>query len=137
MSRKTPSNLRRTAAKRAEFRCEYCHIPSVDSFYGFQTDHIISRKHGGATTLDNLAFACPDCNRNKGTDLGTYLKNSDEFVRFFNPRADKWSAHFEILPSGEIIGKTDIGTATIKIFQMNHPDRIIERALLWKLGFLP
>lgn len=63
--------MRRAAAERAGSRCEYCRLPAVDSFYGFQIDHVVSRKHGGTTVLDNLACACPDCNRNKGTDLGT------------------------------------------------------------------
>ena len=83
MSQKIPESLRSATAQRANFCCEYCRIPHIDSYYGFQVDHIISRKHGGKTIMLNLAFACPDCNRYKGTDLGTYLNNTLELTRFF------------------------------------------------------
>lgn len=136
MSRKIPETLRKAAAKNAGYRCEYCRLPSDDSFYGFHVDHIISRKHGGHTTLDNLAYACPDCNRNKGTDLGTFLHTPSDLIRFFNPRTDNWGAHFELTETGVIHPKTDIGAATIKICQINHPDRIIERKLLWRVGLM-
>jgi hypothetical protein len=137
MSRKIPENIRKAAAEHAGNRCEYCRLPAVDSFYGFQIDHVISRKHGGTTTLDNLACACPDCNRNKGTDLGTLLDTSAGLIRFFHPRQDDWNFHFEWDETGIIYARTDVGMATLKILQFNHPDRIIERKLLWQLGLWP
>ena len=136
MSQKIPKNLREASAKRADFCCEYCRLPDTDSYYGFQVDHIVSRKHGGATILKNLAYACPDCNRYKGSDLGTYLDDPLVLIRFFNPQVDNWDDHFEADDSGLIFSKTDIGKATLKILQINHPDRIIERQLLWRLKFL-
>ena len=136
MSQKIPEAFRIIAATRANSCCEYCRIPHIDSYYGFQVDHIISRKHGGKTILRNLAFACPDCNRYKGTDLGTYLTHKLELTRFFHPRLDKWDDHFETDDSGLIAALTPIGEATLKIFQINHPDRIIERQLLWRLGMI-
>ena len=137
MSLKIPANLRVAAAERAGNRCEYCHLPAGDSFYGFHIDHIISKKHSGETVLGNLACSCPDCNRNKGTDLGTYLDDNQQLVRFFNPRIDVWKAHFELLPTGVIHPRTEIAEATVKILQINHPDRIIERKLLMRLDLLP
>jgi hypothetical protein len=136
MSHNIPKYLRNAVALRSNFCCEYCRISQIDSYYGFQIDHIISRKHGGKTILLNLAYCCPDCNRYKGTDLGTYLDNSNIFIRFFNPRLDDWDEHFDSDNSGLITSKTDIGMATLKIFAINHPDRIIERQLLWKLGLI-
>ena len=136
MSKKIPKSLRLAAAKRANQCCEYCHIPNIDSYYGFQVDHIVSRKHGGKTILSNLAYACPDCNSYKGTDLGTYLTSSLILTRFFHPRLDQWNDHFLTDNTGFISALTDIGEATIKIFQINHPDRIIERQLLWRLGVI-
>ena len=136
MSKTIPKSLRQAAAKRAGFCCEYCRIPDIDSYYGFQVDHIISRKHDGLTVLKNLAYACPDCNRYKGTDLGTYLDQPFIFIRLFNPRLDNWNEHFEIDELGLISSKTKIGEATIKILAINHPDRIIERKFLLKLGLI-
>ncbi|WP_293070798.1 HNH endonuclease [Okeania sp. SIO2B3] len=63
--------LRNQVASRADFLCEYCLISEEDTFLGFQIDHIISIKHGGATEVDNLAYTCTFCNRNKGSDLGS------------------------------------------------------------------
>jgi 5-methylcytosine-specific restriction endonuclease McrA len=136
MSKTIPKSFRLVTTKRANNCCEYCRIPNIDSYYGFQVDHIISRKHGGKTILTNLAYACPDCNSYKGTDLGTYLTSSLNLTRFFHPRLDKWDDHFATDNSGFISAQTDIGEATIKIFQFNHPDRIIERQLLWRLGVI-
>ena len=102
MSRKIPEALRKAAAHRAGNRCEYCRLPADDSFFGFQVDHVISRKHGGITSLENLACSCPDCNRNKGTDLGTFLDDDADLIRFFNPRKDNWNDHFDLDESGMI-----------------------------------
>ncbi len=135
MSKTIPKSIRLSVAKRANYCCEYCRIPDTDSYYGFQVDHIVSRKHEGVTLLKNLAYACPDCNRYKGTDLGTYLNKPFVFIRLFNPRLDMWHEHFETNKSGFISSKTEIGEATLKILTINHPDRIIERQLLWNLGF--
>jgi hypothetical protein len=136
MSQKIPKILRKAIIRRANFCCEYCRIADIDSYYGFQVDHIISIKHGGKTLLMNLAYACPDCNRYKGSDLGTYLDDSLNLVRLFHPRIDIWDEHFETDNSGLITALTDIGAATLKVLSINHPDRIIERRLLWQLGLL-
>jgi 5-methylcytosine-specific restriction endonuclease McrA len=136
MSKNIPLYLRKAAILRAKNCCEYCQVADLDSYYGFQVDHIISRKHGGKTLLYNLAYCCPDCNRYKGTDLGTYIDDSLNLIRLFHPRLDIWNDHFETDNSGFISPLTDIGTATVKVLSLNHADRIIERRLLWQLGLL-
>ena len=136
MSQKIPTAIRKAVALRANYCREYCRIADIDSFHGFQVDHIVSRKHDGKTHLNNLAYACPDCNRYKGTDLGTYLDSSLIFTRLFHPRLDNWHEHFEIDSSALISAQKEIGLATIKILTINHPDRIIERKLLLQLGLL-
>ncbi len=76
-------------------------------FFGCEVDHIISIKHGGATTEDNLAYACMACNRQKGSDLGSILWQSGELIRFFNPRTDRifeFNSEERILEREELIG---------------------------------
>ena len=136
MSRYIPDNLRLTIAVNAEFRCEYCRIHEDDQFYTFQVDHIICLKHGGTTELNNLAYTCSLCNQNKGSNLGTFLPNSKRLIRLFNPRKDKWSTHFSI-DFGEIIPKTLIASATIKVLDLNNVDRIILRQALMEEGRYP
>ena len=136
MSQYIPENIRQSVALRADYRCEYCHIHRDDLFFIYQIDHIISLKHDGLTEIDNLAFACSLCNQNKGPNLGTYLSGSKRLVRLFNPRQDKWFAHFEV-QNGEILPKTRIGAATIKVLDMNNIDRIILRQGLMEIGRYP
>jgi 5-methylcytosine-specific restriction endonuclease McrA len=93
--------LRQQVAKNADYKCEYCLIPEFFLATTFHIDHIRSTKHGGQTSLINLAYACPQCNRNKGSDIASYSDDED-IVRFFNPRLDKWIDHFEILFDGSI-----------------------------------
>ena len=62
--------LRRQVAEQADSHCEYCLIAEAETFFGCEVDHIISEKHGGATQLDHLAYACAFCNRHKGSDIG-------------------------------------------------------------------
>lgn len=136
MSRYASAELRRKVARRANFRCEYCRLPEFAAMTRFQLEHIVSLKHGGKTTLENLAYACPICNSGKGTDLGTIVGSDDTFVRFFNPRKNDWFEHFEI-KKGQILPKSEIGEATIKILGFNKPERILERLELLDTGVYP
>lgn len=122
-------SLRILVAHRAAFRCEYCRIPDLGFALPFQVDHIRALKHNGTTTLINLAYCCPDCNRYKGTDLGSYLEDETTLIRFFNPRIDNWEAHF-VVEEGIINGTSPHGQVTALIFQFNTPERIMYRKAL-------
>ncbi|MCC5669086.1 HNH endonuclease [Nostoc sp. CHAB 5784] len=120
------AELRRLVADRAEYICEYCLVSEVHRSSGCQVDHIISVKHGGATTADNLCYACIFCNLQKGTDLGLINWQTGELVRFFNPRRDFWGDHFR-LDEAVIQHQTDIGEVTARILDFNGDERLIER----------
>lgn len=128
--------LRQQVAEQAKFQCEYCLIHEEDTYLVCQVDHIISEKHGGPTTLDNLAYACVYCNRFKGSDVGSVLWPSGELVRFYNPRTDHWADHFQI-EGVTIIPLTNIGEVTIRVFKFNHIDRLLERQELIARGRYP
>ena len=85
---------------------------------------------------DNLAYACPICNINKGSDIATVLSDIRLPVRFYNPRLDVWSEHFEAQSTGLLISKSMIGEATIKILELNQTDSIIERIKMIRLGLI-
>ena len=136
MSRAISLSTRKKVATRANFRCEYCLLAERVSFYSFHIEHIRSLKHGGTNELANLAYSCPDCNYHKGPDVGTFIGNSETLVRFFNPRKDNWSEHFN-LDDGAIYGKTDIGNAIVAIFRFNEPDLLIFRQQLAELNLYP
>jgi 5-methylcytosine-specific restriction endonuclease McrA len=137
MSLFVPDSLRKQVIARALGRCEYCHLPEAVSFYTFHIDHIRSIKHGGQSVGQNLAYACPDCNYAKGSDIGTYLdEDDDQLIRFFNPRRDNWHDHFE-LQNGAIVGITPVGQATERVFRFNDPEQLIFRQQLIALGLFP
>jgi hypothetical protein len=124
-----PAELRRLVVARAEGLCEYCLIAEDDTFYGCEADHIIAEKHGGATEENNLAQACVACNQAKGSDVGSIHWESGSFVRFFNPRTDRWYDHFA-LDGDRIEGLTPIGAVTARIPGFNTAERVFERQLL-------
>lgn len=136
MRRGVSEKVRRLVAERAEFRCEYCRIHSDDMFLSFEIDHVIPIKHGGNNAIDNLALACPHCNQHKGSDFATLLDNFEDIVILFNPRIHQWATHFEVM-DGEILPKTRIGQARVKIFRFNQPDLLILRQLLIQAGCYP
>ena len=136
MSRYIPDFLRELVAKRANHQCEYCCLPDDKSFFAFHIDHVVSLKHGGETNADNLAYACSICNLNKGSDIATFLDDNTTSVRFYNPRIDRWHDHFLAEDTGLLTPLSDIGTATIKILNLNHPDSIIERREMIRLRLL-
>lgn len=129
MSSYVPPALRRLVAARADRLCEYCLIHEDDTFLGCQIEHVISEKHGGATVPENLAFACVFCNRCKGTDLGSIMPGTSRLIRFFNPRVDRWGDHFRF-DGSRISALTDVGEVTIRILDLNAPDRVLEREQL-------
>jgi len=121
--------LRQMVTERAKSSCEYCLFPQSLSFLAFEMEHIIAEKHGGATTAENLALACPYCNRAKGTDLGSLDPETGQLTSFFNPRTQRWADHFR-LNGTMIVPLTAEGRVTVAILQLNQFDRIVERTRL-------
>lgn len=123
-----PETIRRTVIARAQERCEYCGKPQI-SFFPHEVDHVIAQKHGGKTSLDNLAFACFECNRHKGSDVASFDPQTGQLVALFNPRTQVWSEHFRY-DNGVIISLTPEGRVTSYLLQFNDPSRVQERLAL-------
>lgn len=121
-----PAQLRRLVEDRAGDRCEYCLFPTQLSFFPHEADHVIPEKHNGKTEAANLALACWRCNRHKGTDLGSFDPETNQFSFLFNPRTQLWSEHFQ-LQHFQIIGTSPAGRTTTFLLQLNTPERIAER----------
>jgi 5-methylcytosine-specific restriction endonuclease McrA len=131
-----PELLRRQVRIRAKGRCEYCLVPDEDTFFPHEPDHIIAEKHGGATTLDNLAWACAACNRYKGSDLASIDPLTQRLAALFNPRRQQWARHFR-LEDARIEPLTAAGRATVRLLRLNDERRIEERQALMERGFYP
>jgi len=113
-------SLIRSVRDRAKRRCEYCHTPESAYASSFHADHIVARQHGGESSLENLALACIHCNQRKGPNIAGRDPETGEVVPLFDPRRNSWGDHFE-WNSSDLIGKTQIGRATIQVLAINDP----------------
>jgi hypothetical protein len=128
--------LVRQVWQRAHYRCEYCRVAQEFDRLTFEIDHIIARKHGGATVARNLALSCFLCNSFKGTDLAGLDPRTRKLTPLFNPRRHKWGRHFRWI--GPILrGRTAIGRTTIAVLRLNDSIRITHRADLIAEGVFP
>ena len=90
-SERISQSLRLRVRKRAKGLCEYCQAPTNFASASFHCDHIIPRKDGGKSTLDNLAWTCPSCNSTKHTKTHAQDPQTGQRVPLFNPRLKNWN----------------------------------------------
>lgn len=120
MSR-VPLAIRQQVRERANGRCEYCRTPDQYSSTSFQVDHIVPvKRHGGSDTPNNMAWACPHCNRTKETDVGGY-DETGILTPLFNPHIHIWNEHFYMDEAAIISGLSSIGQVTIRLLDLNQP----------------
>src|SRR5207249_4743403 len=87
--------VRDAVRTRAADRCEYCLLRQADlPFAVFHVEHIVARQHGGTDELDNLAYACQQCNLAKGPNLSSIDPADGQPTWVFNPRRQRWEEHF-------------------------------------------
>ena len=131
-------SLRSKAIQRTQKRCEYCQKPDDREFNSasHEVDYIIAEKHGGKTRLDNLAYACLQCNRHKGADYRSFDPQTGTDIRLFNPRVQHWNEHFTLNTDGTITARTPEGRATARLLRFNDPIRMEQRADLIAAGKL-
>jgi hypothetical protein len=127
--------VREAVRQRAMGRCEYCRRPESSSSLRFTIDHVVARQHGGSDGVENLAWACASCNRRKGPNLTGIDPQTGNVVRLYNPRAERWADHFAF--EGElIVGRTDVGRATVVTLGLNLAHQIDVRRSLIRDGLM-
>ena len=132
------SALQRRIRERAGDACEYCLVPQSAIVFAFPIDHIIARQHGGPTRAANLALACPQCNLRKGPNLAGVDPVSQQIVRLFHPRQDRWSDHFRFRWRGpRLLGQTPVARATIRVLGINRKEALAVRRMLIAEGVFP
>lgn len=131
MSSHISVSLRQTVIQRAQEQCEYCHKPSI-TFFPHEVDHVIAHKHGGKTILENLAYACLECNRYKGSDIASIDPLTNVVTALFNPRTQEWHDHFQF-ENSRIVPLTASGRVTVFLLRLNDKERVAERTAL-KVG---
>ena len=89
-----------------------------------------------ATEAPNLALACFDCNRYKGSDLASLDPETGTLTPLFNPRVDDWWVHFAI-EGGVIIPRTPSARVTVALLRLNLAARVEVRQEVAGLGGWP
>jgi hypothetical protein len=108
-------------------------LAEEDAHFPHEVDHIIAEKHYGPTSLENLAWACFDCNRFKGPNIDP---ETGVLSALFNPRHQAWTEHFEN-QHGTIVPLTTVGRVTVNILRLNLPVRVEVREILTRAGVYP
>jgi hypothetical protein len=122
---------------RAGHRCEYCRIHQEDEpFYRLHIEHVVAKQHGGSDDPDNLALACHHDNDHKGPNLSGIDPESGKVARLFNPRRQRWTRHFRF-DGPVIVGRTQVGRATVAVLALNEADRVELRSELIANGVFP
>ena len=113
-----PASLVRRVRERAR---EYCGLRQEHQEATFHVDHVIHRRAGGPTVLQNPALACVSCSLRKGARQTAPDPARGTAVDLFNPRVDSWPEHFEVHGTGEVAGLTPTGRSTVAALHMNRP----------------
>jgi hypothetical protein len=125
-------------ALRAGHRCEYCHAPEAMFNLPLEVEHIVPVARGGEDTAANWALACRACNLYKATHVSGPDPASTVVVRLFHPRVDQWEDHCHVAPeSGEMVGRTAIGRATVVRLGLNSTAQVTARRQWMRLGLCP
>ena len=129
--------FREQARLRAGDRCEYCRLRQEhDLFHPFHLEHVLARQHRGTDDLENLAWACQQCNLHKGTNLASADPDTNRIVLLFHPRRDRWEEQFAT-DRARLVGRTPVGRTTAWLLQMNSAERVELRSVLIALGEWP
>jgi hypothetical protein len=76
----------------------------------------------------------PLCNLGKSSNLSGLVKG--DVVPLFHPRKQRWDRHFR-WSGARLVGKTKCGRATIRVLNINAPERVDLRRLLIAIGLFP
>jgi len=136
MSEEVSAARRREVRERAGKQCEYCFMPDSEPLFPHEPDHIIALKHGGKTVSNNLAYACFECNRAKGSDIASLDPATGGLTPLYNPRTQQWTEHFRL--NGPIIEPiTPEGRVTVALLRLNQAARVAIRDNLMREGRYP
>ena len=125
-------------AERAGHRCEYCHAPEAIFNLPFEVEHIVPTSQDGPDDESNQALACRACNLYKSDQQSGVDQTTQEVVRLFHPRRDRWEEHFRVEPEdGVIQGLTPVGRVTIACLRMNRDVQLEARRSWMQLKLYP
>jgi HNH endonuclease len=131
-------SIQKEVIRLANGHCEYCLYPERYSSDFFHFDHIISLFEGGTSELFNIARCCGYCNGFKRAKIHHFDPMTGQITELFNPRKSLWLDHFQWSDDDLLIlGRTDVGRATVELLQLNRQNVVNLRQILKKSGYHP
>ncbi len=138
MSTVISESIRGLVMLRSNHSCEYCKSQDKFSPVFFTIDHVIPLIEGGKNDPDNLAYACPLCNRLKAHKLTALDSATNSIVPIFNPRHDEWGDHFQWSEDYLLVlGISTIGRATVNALQLNRKKLVLYGRKMFDIGQHP
>ncbi len=133
-----PEAVRQRVRAQANNQCGYCHSLQKYVLGILEIEHIIPKAAGGSDNEDNLWLACCLCNSYKGIQTQAKDPVTNQPVKLFNPRQQKWAEHFTWVDDGaRILGITNIGRATALALKLNNPFAVAVRQAWISAGWHP
>ncbi|MBC5796515.1 MAG: HNH endonuclease [Sphaerospermopsis kisseleviana] len=130
--------VRARVRNQANNQCGYCRSLQKYVLGILEIDHIIPKAKGGTDDEENLWLACRLCNGYKGTQTEGFDPVTNQKVKLFNPRQQKWSHHFAWTNNGtHIMGLTAFGRVTVVALQLNNIYAVTVRQAWVSAGWHP
>jgi hypothetical protein len=117
------ASLREQVRQRAECACEFCSISEIDVGGLLTVDHFHPQSKGGSDALENLIYACINCNQYKQD----YWPQNDDALRLWNPREALFLEHFVEAENGRLVALTVTGDFTLRRLRLNREQLIAYR----------
>lgn len=102
--------------------CGYCGITETRVGGVLSRDHFVPLARHGRESLDNLVYACEECNRAKGD----YFGDAEE-TRLLHPLHDDLAAHIAPGESGRVLPLSPLGATFIAVLDLNRAALIAAR----------
>jgi hypothetical protein len=117
------ASIREQVRQRAQCACEFCGITEIDTGGMLTIDHFQPRAKAGSDSLENLIYACINCNQYKQD----YWPQTETAPTLWNPRQEPASQHFIQQEDGQLFALTVSGVFTIKRLRLNRHQLIAAR----------
>lgn len=102
-------------------RCGYCQMSEEITGTPLEIDRVVPEALGGPTRRSNLWAVCRYCNLPKSDRVTALDPATGTSVSLFNPREQRWSAHFAWIDGGlRIAGTSANGRATVEVCWLQY-----------------
>ena len=120
------AELRRTVRTLYVFACGYCGVTETEVGAYLTIDHYQPQDAGGSDGIDNLVYACHDCNLYKSASWNVLAPP------VLHPLDTEMQLHLHSLPDGTLQGLTSEGIRHIVALHLNRAP-LVERRKMRRL----